>query len=112
MRLGVRGRAVLPLYHALLQPSVPFDVPSVEDRTRFDQCRGGHDQPGRPDESEPFQVSGDMGVGLRHGGAELLGAEDMNGLLGFLPIDEEVRIEGHDGSAQTLHESNEAGVRE
>ena len=63
MRLGLRRRAVLPLHDALLQPLLPFGVPTVENRTPPDQRRSRHDEPGGPDESDPLQVGSDMGSG-------------------------------------------------
>ena len=56
-----------PLFDALPEQPLTFNVPAVQNRARLYERVGGHHQSGRLDEAEPLQVVPDLcGQPLRH----------------------------------------------
>ena len=49
-----------PLLHAFRKQALAFNVPPVENRARLFERVGGHNQPGRLDEAEPFEMVPDL----------------------------------------------------
>ena len=60
IRLWLAVRIDSPLLNAFLEQFLALDIPPVQDRARLDECVGGHDQPGRLYEAEPFEVVPDL----------------------------------------------------
>ena len=59
-RLRLAVWAGITLLDAVLEQFLAFDIPPVQDRTRLYERVGGHNQPGRLNEPEPFQVVPDL----------------------------------------------------
>ena len=55
-----------PLLHAPAEKLLAFGIAPIQQRPRLDERRGGDNQPGRADETDPFQVGGDLGVESGH----------------------------------------------
>ena len=111
LRLLLRAEAAL--LGALAKQPLPLGVAPVEDRARPHERRGGDDEPGGPDEAEPFEVGGDVGVGLRHAGRPLLRNQQRDDAPSRLPIDVEVAVERHDRRVVgAFDEPHETGIGE